>query len=181
MGAAVTPYQLRQGVFRRRRRSKQIINSYHIGFAGVHPPEMHPPPASIRSPELGYPAQDCLPMSALLIGGGVFLRAEAFPQEENIQKDNHLRPRRLRRTTVARKSPSSGEHSLAGTEIAGTVRFSGEDSPPGRGCSAGGKHIKRSSPPTTAASPEFGRPPSIHLRRAFSPRRWATRHHNQFQ
>ena len=99
----------------------------------------------------------------------------------NIPKDDHLRPWRLRRTTAARKSPSSGEHSLAGAEIAGTTLFSDKSSPPGRGFPAGGNHPKRSSPPTTAASPEFGRPPSIHLRRAFSPRRWATRHYPHFR
>jgi len=40
----------------------------------------------------------------------------------------------------------------------------------GRGFLAGGKHPIKSSPPTTAASPEFGRPPRLLLRLAFSPR-----------
>ena len=42
----------------------------------------------------------------------------------------------------------------------------------GKGCSAGGEDTKRSSPPTTAASPEYGRPPRFLLRPAFSPRSW---------
>ena len=58
--------------------------------------------------------------------------------EENIQKDHHLRQLRLRRISAAGKSMSSGEHSLAGTVIAGTTPFSGKSSPPGRGCYAGG-------------------------------------------
>ena len=37
---------------RRRKRSKKIITSDHRGFAGVQPPAMQPPPASIPSPEL---------------------------------------------------------------------------------------------------------------------------------
>ena len=34
-----------------------IITSDHGGFAGARPPTTHHPPASIRSPELMYPAQ----------------------------------------------------------------------------------------------------------------------------
>ena len=42
----------------------------------------------------------------------------------------------------------------------------------GKGCSAGGNHPNRSLPPTTAASPEYDRPPRFLLRPAFSPRSW---------
>ena len=72
---------------------------------------------------------------------------------------------------------SSGEHSLAGTELAGTTLFSDKDFPPVRGCSAGGEHPKRSSPPTTAASPDFGRREIDVLRRTFA-RRNCDRWHN---
>ena len=91
----------------------------------------------------------------------------ALPEEE-IQKDCYLRSRRLRRSSDAGKSMSPGEHSLAGTEIAGTTFFSRKDFPPVRGGLAGGGHAKRRSPPTTAASPEFGlrttQPPPANIR-----------------
>ena len=83
-----------------------------------------------------------------------FLLGGSLP-EENIQKDDYLRPLRLRRSSVARNASSSGEQSLAGTEIAGTPLFSGKRSPPGRGFSAGGNHPKRSSPPTNEVSPRY--------------------------
>ena len=62
----------------------------------------------------------CLPMSTWLIGAGSFLRLGGSLPEEIAQKNHHLRPRRLRRTTAARNASSSGEHSLAGAELAGT-------------------------------------------------------------
>jgi len=57
---------------------------------------MHPPPASIPSPELSYPAPCCLSMSTLLIGAGDHLRAEAFPPEENLNKAYMLNKRKTR-------------------------------------------------------------------------------------
>ena len=63
----------------------------------------------------------CSPMSDHLIGAGVFLRRGGALPEEKIQKDDHLRPRRLRRSTAVRNITSSGGHSLAGTELSGTV------------------------------------------------------------
>ena len=44
--------------------------------------------------------------------------------------------------------------------------------PPVKGFSAGENHPKRSSPPTTAASPEFDRQPRTLLRLTFAPRSW---------
>jgi hypothetical protein len=63
----------------------------------------------------------CLPMSSLLIRAGSFLRLGGSLPEEKSQKDHHLRPRRLRRSSASRNASSSGEHSLTGVEIAGTV------------------------------------------------------------
>ena len=131
---------------------------------------MHPPPANIRSPELSSPAQLSSPER-------VFLRLGVSLPEEILQKDYHLRPRRLRRNTAAGKSTSSGQHSLPGAELAGTTLFSGKGFPPVRGFPAGGNPPKRSSPPTTAASPEFSHPPCILLRRTFA-RRNCDRWHN---
>jgi hypothetical protein len=93
-----------------------MITSDHSGFAGVQPPEINSPPANIRSPELGYPAQLCLSMSARSIGADDHLRAEPLLPEVNTQK--------------------------------------------------------RSSPPTTAASPEFGLQKKAQLRPAFANRRY---------
>ncbi|OUL07872.1 hypothetical protein B0533_11560 [Sedimentibacter sp. SX930] len=39
--------------------------------------------------------------------------------EKSTQKDYHLRPQRLRRTTAARHASSSGQHALTGVEIVG--------------------------------------------------------------
>ena len=60
-------------------------------------------------------------MSTRLIRADILLRAGASSPEENIQKDDYLRPQRLRRSTAARRASSSGEHSLTGVEIAGAV------------------------------------------------------------
>ena len=49
--------------------------------------------------------------------------------EENLPKDYHLRPRRLRRSTAALNVLSSGQHSLPGFELAGAVPSSDERSP----------------------------------------------------
>ena len=49
----------------------------------------------------------------------------ALPEEE-CQKANHLRPRRLRRSTVVRNTVNSGEHSLTGVELTGAIPFSDE-------------------------------------------------------
>ncbi|MPN04625.1 hypothetical protein SDC9_151870 [bioreactor metagenome] len=84
-----------------------MITSNHGGFAGVQPPAMYPAPGSYR-----------------FIRADIFLRAEAFPPEEKIQKEHHLRPRRLRRSTAARNASSSGQHSLIGVELPGAIRFS---------------------------------------------------------
>ena len=46
--------------------------------------------------------------------------------EEKIQKDHHLRPRRLRRSSVVRNTVNSGEHSLTGVELTGAIPFSDE-------------------------------------------------------
>jgi len=63
-------------------------------------PTMQPPPASIRSPVLRYPARNCLPMSARLIGADAQLRAEPSRWRKSSQKDHHLRPLRLRRSSA---------------------------------------------------------------------------------
>ena len=136
-----------------------------------------PPPVSILSQELSSPPQSCPPMSAPLIGVGGLLRLRGPLSEENIQKDHHLRPQQLRRSSAAHNAIYSGQHSLPGAELAGATTTSDERQPhrswqfpPVKGCSAGGNHPKRQSPPTTAASPEFGRPQRNLLRPAFSRR-----------
>ena len=63
----------------------------------------------------------CLPMSAWLIGAGSFLRLGGSLPEEIAQKNHHLRPQRLRRSSAVRRASSSGEHSLAGVDLAGAV------------------------------------------------------------
>ena len=75
----------------RRTDFQMIITSDYGGFAGGMVPEMCCPPVKGLSPE------------------------------EEIPKDYYLRPTRLRRTTAALHALSSGEHSLAGVELAGTV------------------------------------------------------------
>ena len=166
--------------FCRRKTSNKIITSDHCGFAGVRPPTTRSPPASIRSPELSYPAQICLPMSTPLIGADNHLRADTPLPEVKIPKDHHLRPPRLRRSTVVRHAASSGQHSLTGAGLPAAIPSSDERpahrsrrSPPVRALPAGGKHPKLSSPPTTAASPEFGHPPHNFLRLTFAPRSWS--------
>ena len=49
--------------------TKKIITPDYRGFAGVQPPATHPPPASIRSSELSYPAQYSSPGSDRFIVG----------------------------------------------------------------------------------------------------------------
>ncbi len=70
----------------------------------------------------------CLPMSRLLIGAGSFLRLGGSLPEEIAQKDHHLRPPRLRRSSAVRRASSSGEHSLAGVDLAG-ARLSSDEHP----------------------------------------------------
>ena len=53
-------------------------------------------------------------MSALLIGADGFLRLAVLLPEENIPQDDYLRPQRLRRSTVASNTTTSGQHSLVG-------------------------------------------------------------------
>ena len=72
-------------------------------------------------------------MNDALIGGGIFLREGAVLPEEEIPKDYHLRPLRLRRTSAARNTASSGEHSLAGADLAGAVYLSMNDALIGAG------------------------------------------------
>ena len=50
---------------------------------------------------------------------GGFLRLGCSLPEENLPKDDHLRPRRLRRSSAAHRALSSGQHSLPGVELAG--------------------------------------------------------------
>jgi len=66
-----------------------IITSDYGGFAGGMVPEMCCPPVKGLSPE------------------------------EEIPKDYHLRPRRLRRSSAARHARSSGQHSLPGADVSG--------------------------------------------------------------
>ena len=56
------------------------------------------------------------PMSALLIGADGFLRLAVLLPEENIPQDDYLRPQRLRRSTVASNTTTSGQHSLVGAD-----------------------------------------------------------------
>jgi hypothetical protein len=80
-------------------------------------------------PGVELPGAIPTPMSTPLIGAGVFLRAAVLPPEENIQKDHHLRPPRLRRTSASHHAASSGEHSLPGVELPGTTPSSDEHPP----------------------------------------------------
>ncbi len=88
-----------------------------------------------------------------------------------MQKDHHLRPQRLRRTTAARHASYSGEHSLAVPGIIGITLFSDKSSPPVRVFLAGGQPPKTSLPPTSAASPEDSYQKIAHLRPAFASRK----------
>jgi len=49
----------------------------------------------------------------------------ALPEEES-QKDDHLRPRRLRRSRTVRNAVTSGEQSLVGGELSGAMLNSDE-------------------------------------------------------
>jgi len=73
----------------RRTDFQMIITSDYGGFAGGMVPEMCCPPVKGLSPE------------------------------EEIPKDYHLRPRRLRRSSAARHARSSGQHSLPGADVSG--------------------------------------------------------------
>ena len=101
-----------------------MITSDHGGFAGIQPPGNRRPPANIRSPELSSPAQLSSPAR-------VFLRLGVSLPEEILQKDHHLRPRRLRRSSATRHASSSGQHSLPGAELAG-ASLSSDELPPHR-------------------------------------------------
>ena len=63
----------------------------------------------------------CPPIRRALIGAGGFLRLRGSLPENNIQKDHHLRPPRLRRRTVTESQPNSGEHSLSGVGLLGAI------------------------------------------------------------
>ena len=58
-----------------------------------------------------------------------FPPVRGFPPEENIQKDHHLRPPRLRRTSASHHASSSGEHSLPRVDLHGTTTSSDEHPP----------------------------------------------------
>jgi len=50
-----------------------------------------------------------------------FPPVRVLPPEDILPKDHHLQPRRLRRSSAARRVSSSGEHSLSGVEVPGAV------------------------------------------------------------
>ena len=58
-----------------------------------------------------------------------FPPVKVLSPEENIPKDYHLRPPRLRRSSAACHASSSGQHSLPGVELAGATRFSDKRPP----------------------------------------------------
>ena len=68
----------------------------------------------------------CITINDSLIGAGSFLLLRASLPEEEIPKDHHLRPLRLRRSSPAHHALSSGEHSLAGVRLPGATISSGE-------------------------------------------------------
>ena len=72
-------------------------------------------------PRVGLLGAICPPIRRALIGAGGFLRLRGSLQENNIQKDHHLRPLRLRRRTVTENQPSSGQHSLPGVGLLGAI------------------------------------------------------------
>ena len=53
--------------------------------------------------------------------GWRFPPVRGFPPEENIQKDYHLRPPRLRRSSATHHASPSGQHSLPGGELPGAT------------------------------------------------------------
>ena len=84
-------------------------------------------------PGAGLAGAICLPVSTPLIGADDFLRLGAALPEEELPKDYHLRPLRLRRSTASHNVLSSGEHSLTGVDLAGAVCLSMNDALIGAG------------------------------------------------
>lgn len=69
--------------------------------------------------------------------------------EKSTQKDYHLRPQRLRRTTAARHASSSGQHALTGVEIVGAVCL------PTSALLVGARRLGRQPPPVIRSSANF--------------------------
>lgn len=69
--------------------------------------------------------------------------------EKSTQKDYHLRPQRLRRTTAARHASSSGQHALTGVEIVGAVCL------PSSAPLVGARRLGRQLPPVIRSSAIF--------------------------
>ena len=69
--------------------------------------------------------------------------------EKSTQKDYHLRPPRLRRSSAGRHARSSGEHALPGVEIVGAVCL------PTSAPLVGARRLGRQPPPVIRSSANF--------------------------
>jgi len=69
--------------------------------------------------------------------------------EKSTQKDYHLRPQRLRRSSAARHASSSGQHALTGVEIVGAVCL------PTSAPLVGARRLGRQPPPVIRSSAIF--------------------------
>ena len=101
-----------------------------------------------------------------------------FPPEENIKKDHHLLPTRLRRSSPSHRASSSGQHSFPGVELAVAAPSDDEHHahrswrfPPGWGFLPKEKITKDDHlrPRRLRRSSVFGK--KAHLRPAFDSRR----------
>ncbi|MPM11130.1 hypothetical protein SDC9_57469 [bioreactor metagenome] len=66
-----------------------MITSDHRGFAEVQPTATHPPPVSIRSPELKFLAHGCLPMRARSVGAGWLAPGHRILRSKKKKTDRH--------------------------------------------------------------------------------------------
>ena len=84
-------------------------------FVGGENPERLSPPSAAASPEFDHPPPFLL-RRTFAPRSWQFLPVRVLLPENNTQKDHHIRPLRLRRTTAVHHTSSSGQHSLAGVQ-----------------------------------------------------------------
>ena len=84
-------------------------------FTGGENPERLSPPSAAASPEFDHPPPFLL-RRTFAPRSWQFLPVRVLLPENNTQKDHHIRPLRLRRTTAVHHTSSSGQHSLAGVQ-----------------------------------------------------------------
>ena len=90
----------------RPRRLRRSSTARHASYSGQH-----------SLPAVEFPVAICIPTSTPLIGAGDFLPLRGCLPEEKTTKDDHLRPRWLRRSSTARHASYSGQHLLVGVEL----------------------------------------------------------------